>query len=101
MAKIQHFVGENLDRVLNQLGHKRLPNEDDWSFRKRVYPDLALEYNPKMDQTATEVIFGKYADDFTGMEAMRGMQCIQLRDRKSLEKFVNGFSMDPLVFGKG
>ena len=88
------FVGESLDKKLQEYGFKRNQNEDDWSFRKRIFPDLFAKCSG--DPRAIEFLYGKVVSQWNDMESMLAMTAMMEPDHYHLKKFADGFGGDPM-----
>lgn len=88
------FIGEDLDKRLKEYGYMRNPNEDDWSFRKRIFPDLFAKCSG--DPRAIEFLYGKVVAQWNDTESMLAMSVVIEPDYQNLKKFADGFAGDPL-----
>lgn len=89
------FIGESLDKRLAEYGFKRNAGEDDWTFRKRIFPELQLKCPG--DPRAIEFLYGKAMDQLSTMEAMLALTVsMEKQTFYSLKKFADGFAADPL-----
>ncbi len=90
------FVGESLDKKLTEYGYQRLQNEDDWSFRKRIFPDLFIKCPG--DQRSLEFLYGKPLSDWNEIESMLSLTVLMESnvDYAQLKKFADDFGGDPL-----
>ena len=95
MASVtSEFEGEALTRLLKSYGFDRLPDENDWDFRRRVFPD----FYPREPQGALQILFGAVCTDWDESENMLVMAGIMFASRREeYAKFANGFSSDPVV----
>jgi len=88
------FVGKNLTLRLKHFCFDRKPEENDWDFRKRVFPDIFQE-NPI---TAIEFLLGYCAVDWIDLDK----NLIQMflsqspHNRASLKNFAEGWADDPI-----
>lgn len=94
---IDHFKGEHLDRLLLNYDLKRLPDEDDLTFRKRIFPDLFLRLKDSKDQWfALDVLYGcvhTELDQFTKDQVGYFLRDIENKKnnqlRKAIERLLN------------
>ena len=93
-AKTCSYKGENLELRLKEYGFKREDGENDWSFRKRTFPDLYLK-NPEM---AMNFLFGANGNEWGGLDKFLHLAFLMENDtsRKNLKKFAEGFAADPV-----
>ncbi len=89
------FQGENLDLFLVEMGMERKPNENDWDFRKRIFPDM---WTQDRDH-AIMVLFGGFPlTDFNEFDKMLVLALFfDKPSRTGLVDFAEGFAADPQV----
>ena len=90
----------DIDAILQRLDLHQKENESDWDFRKRAFPAL-WKYFTKGDHTtvAMEFLFFLDSDGWSGLDEARYMRLFfSSPDINDLEKFIEGFSCDPVEF---
>ena len=92
---MDYYEGEGLTRNLERLGCEREEGEDDWTFRKRVTPDVWLKHDKF---TAYEILVGDdrgvWTEDDWGLFNLFNTQN-PVPNRMILAGFANGFGADP------
>jgi len=93
-------MGDKLTELCSNLGYSRTNGESDWDLRKRVFVEL-FESNRRL---AFQILFGTHTDpeNFTGADQMMFL-CLfptltshwEKVSRKKLQKYVDGFNIDP------
>jgi hypothetical protein len=89
------YKGESLTLRLQEYGFTRKPNEEDWAFRQRVFPDLY-----QRDQIrASEFLMGSSLAEFNEIDKLLLFSLARSGelDRRELVQFAKGFAEDPLV----
>ena len=94
-VKTRSYKGENLELRLKEYGFERRDGENDWSLRKRTFPDLYLK-NPEM---ATNFLFGANTSEWGELDNFLYLAFLMENDtsRKNLKKFAEGFAVDPVL----
>jgi len=90
------YKGESLTLRLKEYRFTRQNGENDWDFRKRVFPDLF-----KMSRVRSmEFLLGGSAVEWDEMDKMLYLAIVSENkgkpDRNALVKFTKGFDADPL-----
>ena len=90
------YKGESLTLRLKEYRFTRQNGENDWDFRKRVFPDLF-----KMSRVRSmEFLLGGSAVEWDEMDKMLYLAIVSENkgklDRNALVKFAKGFVADPL-----
>ena len=98
-----NYKDEKLTELCQQEGCARLPYESDWALRKRTYVAI-FRNNPFV---ATEILFGAKNETLTETDKMMSL-CLFVGVKNpfnigddELQKYVNGFKVDPLALREG
>ena len=93
-VKTRSYKGENLELRLKECGFERGDGENDWGFRKRIFPDLYLK-NPEM---AMNFLFGANTSEWGEFDNFLYLAFLMENDTsyKNLKKFAEGFAADPM-----
>lgn len=94
-STIHTYKGENLTMRLKEYGFTRQNGENDWNFRKRIFPDM---FNKDADR-AMEFLMGCSAAEWDSMDRLLYLALVKNGNNSSrgaLVKFANGFHHDPL-----
>ena len=87
------YTGIHLDMLLKNYGFSRNPDECDWDFRKRVFPDLYQ----KNHIIAFEVLVAQRSKEWHGLLKWLVAALIYFvkPSRELLEKYVQSITGDP------
>lgn len=88
------YEGESLTLRLKEYGFSRRSSENDWDFRKRVFPDL---YQIDADR-AMEFLMGRSAAEWNEMGNLLYLALVRKGkpSHDELIRFAKGFTTDPL-----
>ena len=88
------YKGESLTIRLKECGFERKPSEDDFEFRKRVFPDF-YRISPNR---AMEFLMGGDAAEWDEMDTMLAFSITMggKKTKQELVEFAEGFNIDPL-----
>jgi len=89
------YRGESLTLRLQEYGFERQPGENDWDFRKRIFPDLF----PEDGDRAMEFLMGGSAAEWDERDKMFYFVFVRQNQgkpsRQELIMFAKGFAVDP------
>lgn len=97
--KYSRICGVGFDTILDRLGLVQQSNETNWQFRKRAFPTLWENFGNEHDTLAMEFLLLLSQEEWSEFDMTRFMILrMSSPSKKDLEKFAQGFSMDPVEF---
>ncbi|MFA6251604.1 MAG: hypothetical protein WC603_03190 [Candidatus Paceibacterota bacterium] len=98
------YIGQELSGFCGNFGCSRITGESDWSLRKRFF----VKTFTLNSDLATEILFGIKFEAFTEADDMMYLSLFVNKKKDAreftkdeLQKYVNGFNVDPLVLRQG